>query len=163
MHIIKKHRYILYMFIIFIVTFYISSHWFQFQLIQGESMYPTYHSWQLVLLNKNPNSLQRGDVVSFHCKNLNSILVKRIVACPKDTVQIKKGILYINDQPSPLTVSNIKYAGIADCPITLSANEYFVLGDNYEYSIDSRYAQVGCIAEEDILGIVIPQKTNIKQ
>lgn len=120
-------------------------------------MAPAYHSWQLVLLNKNPSQLNRGDVISFRCDALDSVLVKRIVACPGDTVQIKKGILYVNGCPSPDAVTGISYAGNAELPVTLAVNEYFVLGDNYEYSKDSRYSQIGCILQEDILGTIIPQ------
>ncbi len=120
-------------------------------------MSPAYHSWQLVLLNKNPSQLNRGDVISFRCDTLNSVLVKRIVACPGDTVQIKNGILYVNGSPAPDAITCIDYAGNAELPITLAADEYFVLGDNYKYSTDSRYSQIGCIPQEDILGTIIPQ------
>ena len=50
----------------------------------------------------------------------------------------------------------IEYAGIAENPIHLQDNEYFVLGDNYQQSIDSRYEEIGCIHFEDILGKIYP-------
>lgn len=146
-----------YYFILLFLTFYISTYHFQFTLIQGNSMNPTYHSWQLVILNKNPKELKTGDVISFRCETLNCVLIKRIVAGPGDHMEIEDGILYVNDSPSPYALSPINNPGIAQSPITLGTDEYFVLGDNYEYSKDSRHSEVGCVHSEDILGSVIPQ------
>lgn len=146
-----------YYFILLFLTFYISTYHFQFTLIQGNSMNPTYHSWQLVILNKNPKELKTGDVISFRCETLNCILIKRIVACPGDHMEFEDGILYVNDSPSPYVFPPINDPGIAQSPITLGTDEYFVLGDNYEYSKDSRHSEVGCVHPEDILGSVIPQ------
>lgn len=155
---LKKYKFHFIIILLCISSFYISTYLYQFQLIQGESMSPAYHSWQFVLLNKKVTRLDRGDVISFRCDSLNAILVKRIVACPGDTVQIKKGILYVNGSPSPHAIAGLDYAGNAESPITLAMNEYFVLGDNYKHSKDSRYSQIGCILQEDILGAIIPQK-----
>lgn len=153
----KKNKYFLCIFALFIITFYISTYYFQFALIQGDSMKPAYRSWQLVILNKNPKELKTGDVISFRCETLNCVLIKRIVACPGDHMEIEDGILYVNNSPSPYVLSPINDPGIAQSPITLGTDEYFVLGDNYEYSKDSRHSEVGYVHSEDILGSVIPQ------
>lgn len=120
-------------------------------------MAPSYKSWQLVIIRKNPSHLASGDVIVFQCAQLNTILIKRIVACPGDTVQIKDGCLYVNGIcQDKVPYHSISYAGIAENPVTLSSNEYFVLGDNLEYSKDSRYVDIGCIQKENILGTVLP-------
>ena len=49
------------------------------------------------------------------------------------------------------------YAGIAEKPITLGAKEYFVLGDNREVSLDSRYESVGLVSHSQIEGKVLFQ------
>lgn len=153
----KKYKHLLALIIIFLSCYYISVNWFQFQLIQGSSMKPSYKEWQLVILNKMPKSLGYGDVITFYSPSLDAILVKRIVACPGDTVQITDNILYVNGTPSNTTLNSpIHYAGIVETPLTLATNEYFVLGDNYDESIDSRYPEVGCILDENILGTVFP-------
>lgn len=143
--------------LIALLCFYISNNWYQLLLIQGYSMETAYHSWQLTVIDKKSENYVRGDVVAFRCSKLDSILVKRIVGIPGDNVRIANGVLYINNEPSKEYGANISYAGIAEEPILLNDGEYFVIGDNFEYSRDSRYANIGCIVEEDIIGRVIPQ------
>ena len=145
---------------IFFLCFYISRFWYQIMLIQGDSMEPSYHSWQFVLLDKHTKQYDCGDVVAFQCDGLKAVLIKRVVAVPGDTVQIVDGVLYRNGAPTEegLVNGSLDYAGIAEKTVTLGENEYFLLGDNYEESKDSRYEKVGCVLEEDILGKVIPQK-----
>lgn len=148
------------------LTWYISNHWFQLMLIQGQSMEPAYHSWQLVLLEKQPKQLEVGDVIAFRCDGLQAVLVKRIVALPGDRVEIREGNLYVNGARSDVfseaqktgaagEPAYIEYAGIAGEELQLSAQEYFVLGDNLPYSKDSRYHIVGCINKSDIIGKVL--------
>lgn len=122
-------------------------------------MYPAYHNGQVVLLNKHFDALHAGDVVAFRSESLNLVLVKRIVAVPGDTVQIADRILYVNDFPVN-NASNISYAGTAQNKQSLTENKYFVLGDNYEYSHDSRYEDIGDVEEKQIIGKVIPNIKN---
>ncbi|MBQ6994547.1 MAG: signal peptidase I [Lachnospiraceae bacterium] len=142
--------------IIILVTWYISSNWLQFALIQGDSMLPTYHNMQLVLVDKYSNEFHYNDVIIFTNEKLNATLIKRIIAIPGDTVQIIDGIVYVNNIPSPFLTQDrlISYSGIASSPLHLSSDEYFVLGDNYEKSKDSRYPEIGCINSDVILGKV---------
>ena len=148
------------------LTWYISTFWYQLMLIQGQSMEPTFHSWQLVLLEKQPKQLEAGDVIAFRCDGLQAVLVKRIVALPGERVEIRQGVLYVNGAKSEVfsevcrtgaegEIPTITYAGIAGEEIQLSAEEYFVLGDNLPYSKDSRYSIVGCVKKSDIIGKVL--------
>lgn len=143
--------------IIVLVTWYISSNLVQFALIQGDSMLPTYHNMQLVLVDKHSNEFHYNDVIVFTNEKLNATLIKRIIAIPGDTVQIIDGIVYVNNIPSPFLTQDrlISYSGIASSPLHLSSDEYFVLGDNYEKSKDSRYPEIGCIKHDTILGRII--------
>lgn len=147
--------------LIFITTYIISTYVIQLSLIQGNSMEPTYHPWELSFINKQTKDFHHGDVIVFYCPNYDSYLTKRIIGCPGDTIEIKNGIMYVNNLPSPHTLSgvSITYAGIASSPITLRSNQYFVLGDNYEYSKDSRYEEIGYIQKEYILGTIFPQRS----
>lgn len=160
-HLIHRHwKKALYILALFLVCFYISHFWYQVMLIQGGSMEPSYHSWQFVLLDKHTKSYGCGDVVAFRCDGLKTVLVKRVVAVPGDTVQIVDGVLRRNGAAveDGLVNRRLDYAGIAEKAVILGENEYFLLGDNYEESKDSRYEEVGCVSEKDILGKVIPQK-----
>lgn len=157
----KKHTrinsIILVNFITILLTFLLSKYCIQFALIQGDSMLPTYHNWQLVIVNKLDTRYNYGDVIIFTNQNLHSTLVKRIVALPGDTILIQNGSLYVNNIPSSIQPANHKiiYSGIASAPITLSDDEFFVLGDNYNVSKDSRYSSIGCIKKSAIIGKVI--------
>ena len=143
--------------IIVLVTWYISSNLVQFALIQGDSMLPTYHNMQLVLVDKHSNEFHYNDVIVFTNEKLNATLIKRIIAIPGDTVQIIDGTVYVNNIPSPFLTQDrlISYSGIASSPLHLSSDEYFVLGDNFEESKDSRYPEIGCIKHDTILGRII--------
>lgn len=152
----RKKNFIL-LIIILIITFCISKYCIQFTLIQGDSMLPAYHSWQLVIVSKLNTTYSYGDVITFSSETPHTTLVKRIVAMPGDTVQIINGILYVNQIPSSAQTPGKKIAnpGAAATPIILSPNEYFVLGDNYDVSKDSRYPEIGCIKKSAVIGKVI--------
>ena len=131
----------------------LSAYVVQLYFVSGDSMAPTYTSGQPVL----PDCLDRDDIVIIRSKNLHRDIVKRIVALPGDTVQIIDGILYVNAvlEENPYHLPAMKDAGNAASPITLGAGEYFVLGDNRNASIDSRFDEVGIILSDHIIGKVI--------
>ena len=120
-------------------------------------MLPSYHNWQLVFIDKHTKEYDYGDVIVFTNDALAATLTKRIIALPGDTVQIQDGIVYVNQTPSSLIreKEKLSYSGIAASPITLAADEYFVLGDNYEESKDSRFEEIGCVKQETILGKIL--------
>jgi signal peptidase I len=135
----------------------------QLYFVNGSSMEPTYTSGQPVFLQKFdlPDCLDDNDVVVIRHETLGRDIVKRIVALPGDTVQITEGILYVNGvpQPTPDGFSLMEDAGNAAAPLTLAPGEYFVLGDNRNHSIDSRFAEVGIIPAASIAGKVIAGRT----
>ena len=103
-------------------------------------------------------SPKKGDVVAFTPKGNTSANdnVKRIVAVPGDTVQIKSGRLYVNGTATNLkqTGLSIKDAGRAETEIPLGDDEYFVLGDNVNNSEDSRYESIGNVTRKEMIGKV---------
>ena len=64
--------------LIVLMAFFISKNYYQFMLIQGDSMNPTYHNMQIVVLNKFDKNYKIGDVIAFQCDELDCVLVKRI-------------------------------------------------------------------------------------
>ncbi len=137
----------------------LSAYVVQLYFVSGDSMAPTYTSGQPVLIQKwgMPEDLTRGDVIIIHHEDLHRDIVKRIVALPGDTVQITDGILYVNGIPEENThqLPAMEDPGNAASPITLGDGEYFVLGDNRNASIDSRFDEVGIISSDSIRGKVI--------
>jgi len=128
----------------------------------GESMEPTLYHGQDVLINRvaykfmSPKS---GDIIVFLPNgNANSHdYIKRVVAVPGDTVQIKDGKLYVNGQEQDSNDSlydKMEDAGIASNKIKLTDDEYFVLGDNRNSSEDSRSANIGTVKLNSIIGKV---------
>ncbi len=125
------------------------------------SMEPTYQTSDILLVNTIAYKLsepETSDVIAFKPKsNVNaSYSVKRVIGTPGDTIYIKNGRIYLNDElyKENIDVETINNPGIAASPITLLDDQYFVLGDNRNSSEDSRYESVGFVSSEDILGKV---------
>lgn len=127
----------------------------------GQSMETTLSGGDTVLLDNLTYHLKspaRGDVIAFRPGGSASShsYIKRIVGLPGETIQIKGGMIYINDNVylEQKDFPAIEDAGLAQEPITLGESEYFVLGDNRNNSEDSRYADIGCVNLDDIEGKV---------
>lgn len=126
----------------------------------GVSMEPELENGQQVLINRYAyllTSPQVGDVITFLPNgNRNShYYIKRVVAVPGDTVQIIGGRLYVNGvQVQETDFDKMADAGIAENPLTLASDEYFVIGDNRNNSEDSRSANIGPVKGKDIIGKV---------
>jgi signal peptidase I len=80
--------------------------------------------------------------------------IKRVIATGGDTVQIIDGVIYVNDEPAKNVhfTGTIADAGVAADKITLESDECFVLGDNPGGSEDSRFANIGNVKSEYIIG-----------
>lgn len=88
----------------------------------------------------------------------NKILVKRIIGCPGDWVNITAdGTVYVNNEPLEEMYLDEKSYG--DCniqmPYQVPESRYFVLGDNRPVSVDSRNDEIGCVPEDMVIGKVI--------
>jgi signal peptidase I len=95
---------------------------------------------------------ERGDIVVLvDPRKPDTDLIKRIIALPGETVEISDGHVYINDHL--LEEPYIKTAWHDNKPKQLiPANQYYVLGDNRDNSLDSRSTQVGLVPQDLIIG-----------
>jgi signal peptidase I len=129
--------------------------------VNGSSMSPTLEDGDVVLLNKAAYAFQdieRFDVVAIKQRNSDDYYdIKRVVGLPGETVQIVGGKLVIDgntltDLPFD---SYIMTSGLAETPITLDRDEYFLIGDNVNNSEDSRYLNVGNLTKSEIKGKIV--------
>lgn len=126
--------------------------------ISGSSMQPALETENVVLMNRLIYDFQkpdRFDVVVFQRGN-GKWNVKRVIGLPGETVQIKDGRIYINDVllQEKEDAALITSAGLAEHPVTLGGEEYFLLGDNRDSSEDSRFANIGNVKQDQIIGKV---------
>lgn len=116
--------------------------------ISGSSMYPFLHDKEQIITEKvsvKLSPLKRGEVIIFWHPNINtSLLVKRVIGLPGETIKIDGGKVYINNE-------QIKEPYLGDRVITdegsflqigqeytIPADSYVVMGDNRDESTDSR-------------------------
>ncbi len=153
----KKVRVILLITAIALAAWIVSKNFLQLILIRGNSMFPTYRNGEIRCIWKCSTEFQRGDVIVFLSASLDELLVKRIVALPGETVQIKNGSIYVNGEVTDVLPDTpyIEYAGNAAALYKLGVGEYFVLGDNVQESRDSRYDEIGIVFIDDVVGKVI--------
>lgn len=125
-----------------------------FVTISGESMVPTLEDRGHVILNKFSyyfEEPEKDDLVVFYPPVIGGLYyIKRVVATPNDTIEIKDHKVYINDEPieEPYIRESMNTESMPK--ITLMPGEYFVMGDNRNFSSDSR--DFGPIRKEMILG-----------
>ena len=130
-------------------------------VVSGASMEPNFDNWHYLIIDRvsyDVGDPQRGDVIVFDLPQEGGrSLIKRVIGLPGETVVLKgQSVTIINDahpkgfvldepylDPANLTGSN-------DMRVTLSADEYFVLGDNRRVSADSRLW--GTLARDAIVG-----------
>ena len=120
--------------------------------VVGQSMAETLNGGDEILVNRFMYKVigpKANDVIVFlpNGNEKSHYYVKRVIGVPGDTVQIKNGRIYVNgtEFTEKVDVASIEDAGLA-------ADEYFVLGDNRNNSEDSRYANIGNIKREYIIG-----------
>lgn len=133
--------------------------------ITGDSMSPTFRNGELEVFHCT-FSVERGDVIVFlsslslsekekKTRNVlqkilygeSKILIKRVIGVEGDQICISEGNIFINgilQEKESWTSGEIS--------ITLSKNEFFVLGDNREKSVDSRNSEIGLVKRKSILG-----------
>lgn len=127
--------------------------------VVGQAMADSLKNKDQVLVNRLVywvTSPKAGDVIVFlpNGNEKSHYYVRRVIGCPGDTVEIKDGAVFVNDEPytEKGNVASMDEAGLASEPIQLQEGEYFVLGDNRNGSEDSRLANIGNVKKEYILG-----------
>ena len=127
--------------------------------VVGQSMAPTLENDQEILINRFVYSVTKpkaNDIIVFlpNGNEKSHYYVKRVIGVPNDTVLIKDGAVYVNGElfEEAVDTAAILDPELAADEITLGDDEYFVLGDNRNNSEDCRYANIGNVKKEYIIG-----------
>ena len=127
--------------------------------VVGQAMESTLSNDNQILVNQFHyffSDPKPGDIIVFrpNGNEKSHYYVRRVIATPGDKIIIKNGAVYVNDNLYNETtdVASIEDPGLAIDEILLQEDEYFVLGDNRNSSEDSRYANIGNIKKEYIVG-----------
>ncbi len=129
--------------------------------VNGESMLPNFHHGEYILTNLitlRLNDVEKGDVIVFEApNNVDKDYIKRVIATHGDTVMIQDGKVYVNNQlinegeylPTDFRTYNGPFIKEGQV-VTVPEGEFFVLGDNRDYSSDSR--EWGFVTQDEIIG-----------
>ena len=132
--------------------------------VVGSSMYPTLEDGEHVIVNVAASYLtdiERFDVVVVHSPDNKDLWVKRVIGLPGETISYQDGILYVDNKEieEPFLDKNYAEQVVKQqqlktftqdmAPVTLKDNEYFLMGDNRNNSMDSR--SVGPFTRDKII------------
>lgn len=132
---------------------------FRVIFVDGESMMPALESGEWIAACR-PAKPQRGDIVLTNTNNAHHArLIKRLIAFGGETVDIdfRTGTVFVNGEAldeAYLSDKTIR-GGDVKFPLTVPEGCVFLLGDNRTNSVDSRYREIGCVSEDDLIGPVM--------
>ena len=138
-----------------VLAFLIRQFIVELYIVDGPSMRPTLQSQERLVVNKFIYSLrtpEKGEILVFkYPRDQSRDFIKRVIATPGDTIEIKDGRVYVNDQM--LNEDYILEKTRSEYPkATVPDGTVFVMGDNRNNSEDSRFADVGFVPYSLIKG-----------
>ncbi len=124
-------------------------------VVDGPSMRPTLQHEERLVVNKfiyRVRDPQRGEIIIFrYPRDPSRDFIKRVIAVGGDTIEIKDGRVYVNDEiireDYILDKTRTEYP-----KVTVPEGTLFVCGDNRDNSLDSRSADVGFLPLENVKG-----------
>lgn len=141
----------------FVITLFIKP-----TLVRGDSMIPTLHENDYLIINRIGYKIGQpkdGDVIVFksdleQIDGTNKDLVKRVIGVEGDEVLITDGNVYVNGEQLEETYLQEGTYTEGEIDLVVPEGKLFVLGDNREVSLDSRYEKVGLVDVSDVEGKV---------
>ncbi|MBP9827666.1 signal peptidase I [Patescibacteria group bacterium] len=129
-------------------------------IVKGASMEPNFHENEYLIIDELSYRFRepmRGEVVVFHPPGNDDVFyIKRVIGLPGETVEIKDGEITISNSEFPNGIE-IDEEYIEDFTsglqvVTLGPDEFYLLGDNRDASLDSRF--IGAIPRDHLTGRV---------
>ena len=126
--------------------------------VNGTSMKPTLNNGDWLTVSAIPGDVEVGDIVVVTQPNsLNEPLIKRVIAKGGDTISIDfiEGVVTVNGvaKYEPYIAEKTERRGDFVYPLTVPEGCLFVMGDNRNDSLDSRFKTIGFIDERYVLGV----------
>lgn len=152
--------------LVFATVFLAQKYFVYFPRVSGDSMMNTMEDGDFFVCKRvyDIEEIERFDIVTIRMEN-GMQAVKRVVGLPGEKVFIsEEGLIYINDKLLEENYGKevIEDAGFAGFAPTLGEDEFFLLGDNRNNSLDSRYKEIGLVKFESFLGKAIWYKDHTK-
>lgn len=125
--------------------------------VSGDSMVPTLHHGEHMIVEKFSywtRLPERGEVIICYYPGYEDSCVKRVIGLPGETVSIRDGAIFIDGEPLDESAYWGGWINGDMDGVTVEENALFVVGDNRNFSKDSRNASVGCIPMHKVLGRV---------
>jgi signal peptidase I len=126
---------------------------FEFIRVEGSSMEPTLYTNEYVFMEKVTywfSEPKFGDIVICYYPHHNETFVKRVIGTEGDTVEVRDGTLFINNEPNTTYFAGYLENDLA--PVVVPQNSVFVMGDNRNASMDSTNSSIGPLSDDMILG-----------
>ena len=148
-------RTILTILLIAVILLNLFTHVFAVVRLYGDGMEPTLKNHQILVVLRTDEA-REGDIVAFYYNN--KALVRRVIAADGQQITINEdGSVLINNEPleEPYIGTLSKGQCNLTFPYTVPLEQYFVMGDNRETSMDSRLKEIGTVTRERLIGKVI--------
>lgn len=133
--------------------------------IRGDSMDPSLKEGQVYMYTER-SPVERYDVVlsDFADDGGSKVLVKRVIGIPGDDLAVIHGKLYINKMylEEPYVVHEHPEFDTESFRRSLGPEEYFLMGDNRDESMDSRN-ELGIVHKDNIIGVLKRDVTKLKK
>jgi signal peptidase I len=109
--------------------------------VVGTAMAPALNDGDRIVIERNPQKLERGDIVVFlFPEDQTKSYIKRIVGLPNESIEIRDGVFFVNGTPldEPYIEAKYNQSQRSVQALTVPEDSYFVAGDNRDNSSDSR-------------------------
>lgn len=129
-------------------------------VVKGASMEPNFYDSEYLIIDELTFQFrdpERGEIVVFRPpQHSDQYYIKRVIGLPGETVEIRNGVItvYNTDNPNGFALAETYISEVTEGRDrrTLGADEYYLMGDNRDASLDSRY--FGAVPRDNLIGRV---------